>query len=98
MKLTPEEHFQTVYKSRIVDLGETVNTYDPPIIVGYTPNPFPNKIDMKVEKVINIKMPESEYHRFMQGYENYIDLIYGMQDPIVRDMFDKMMVYIKLMK
>ena len=96
-KLTPEQHFQTVYKSKIVDLGETVNMYDP-ISVGYSPNPSMQHIDMRTEKVVNIKMPESEFNRFMNGYENYLDLIYGIKDPIVRDMFDKMMMYIKLMK
>lgn len=97
-KLTPLEHFQTIYKCKVVDLGETVNTYEPPINIGYSPIPFPNKIEMKVEKVINVKMPESEFNKFLRNYETYIDLIHGIQDPIVRDMFDKMMIYIKLMK
>ena len=97
MKLTPEQHFQTVYKSKIIDLGETVNMYDP-ISVGYSPNPSMNHLEMRTEKVINIKMPESEYKRFINGYENYLDLIYGIQDPIVKEMFDKLVMYIKLKK
>lgn len=96
MKLTPEQHFQTVYKSKIIDTGERVQIYDP-VSIGYTPNPL-DHIEMRSEKLINIKMPESEYNRFMSGYETYLDLIYGLHDPIVKDMFDKLVMYIKLKK
>lgn len=93
--LTPEQHFQTVYKSKIVDLGETVNVYDP-VSVSYGPNPHHQHLEMKTERVINIKMPETEYNRFIKGYYDYLQLIYGMQDPIARDMFEKLMIYIRL--
>jgi hypothetical protein len=96
-KLTPEQHFCTVYKSKIVDLGETVNMYDP-VSVSYGPNPYHQHVEMRTEKVISIKMPESEFNRFIKSYQDYLDLIYGIQNPIVHDMFEKMMMYIKLMK
>jgi hypothetical protein len=97
MKLSPEQHFMTVYKSKIVMDGEKIAMYEP-LNITYGANPHHQHIQQRMENVVAIKMPESEYQRFMTGYENYLDLIYGMRDPIVKDMFEKMMVYIKLMK
>ena len=96
-KLTTDEHFQLVYKSKILLTDEQVHTYDP-ISVGYSPNPYNVHVQQKTENVVNIKMPESEYKRFIKGYENYLDLIHAMSDPISKDMFEKLMMYIKLKK
>ena len=97
MKLTPEQHFQTVYKSKIVMDGEKIAMYEP-LNITYGANPFHQHVQQRTENVVAIKMPESEYQRFMSGYQSYLDLIYHMKDPIARDMFEKLMVYIQLIK
>lgn len=93
--LSPEDHFKLVYKSKIEITEEKVYLYDP-ISVGYGPNPYHQHIQQKQENVVNIKMPQSEYERFIRGYQDYCQLIHGMQDPVARDMFEKMMMWIKL--
>jgi hypothetical protein len=94
-KLPPEQHFKLVYKSKIEMTTEKTYMYDP-INVSYGPNPHSMHIQQREEPVVAIKMPQSEYERFINGYRDYLQLIYGMQDPIARDMFEKMMIYIKL--
>jgi hypothetical protein len=41
-------------------------------------------------------MSETDYKRFISGYQSYLTLIYGMNDPIAKDMFEKLMMYLEL--
>ena len=95
MSLTPEQHFMTVYKSKIEKTGEKISMYDP-VHVSYGPNPFMQHLEQRTENVICIKFAETEYNRFMRGYSDYLTLIYGIKDPVARDMFEKLMIYLKL--
>ena len=97
MKLSPEQHFMVVYKSKILIEEEKVAVYEP-LNITYGANPYQQHVQQRMENVVSIKMPESEYQRFLTGYQSYLDLIYHMRDPIAKDMFEKLMVYIQLIK
>lgn len=94
--LDNEQHFKLIYKSKIIETDEKTYTYQP-ISVAYNPHNY-SHIDQVSEDVIAIKMPRSEYYHFMRNYGAYLDLIYGLSDPTIKDMFEKMMVLIQLKK
>ena len=59
--------------------------------------PTPQNMAVRIENEIAVKMGESDYKRFMDSYSNYLRVVYAMEnDPVVKDMFYKMMVYMRL--
>ena len=97
-KLTPEEHFCAVYKARIAPTGKNLAKLDNNLnVLSYSSGPTtPFDLKFSREDEIGIKMSETDYKRFISGYENYLTLIYGIKDPIARDMFEKLMMYLEL--
>lgn len=99
MSLTPEQHFALIYKAKINVTGKKLAKIEPLQILSYSNGPSDlSNINYLHEDEIQILMTETEYNKFIRGYTDYLDLIYGIHDPIVREMFDKMMMYIKLKK
>ena len=96
--MTPQEHLCFIYKAKVEETGKEISRLQDNVMMSYNDPSSSIHLDILREKEIAIKMSESEYNRFLRGYENYLDLIYGIKDPVVRDMFDKMMMYIKLKK
>jgi len=95
-QLTPEDHLKMIYKCKVIKDGEKVVVPDP-LHIHNSVN-FYDEVKHHVEDVVTLKFIESDYNRFMLNYENYIDLIHGMRDPIIKDMFEKMMMYVRLRK
>lgn len=50
------------------------------------------------ERMALISMPESQYNLFINAYGNYLTLCYGLTDPIAKDMFEKLIIYLTLKK
>lgn len=95
--MTPEEHFTFMYKAKIAPTGNDIAKLADTTFVSYSADPMSSvHLDILREKEIAIKFSESDYNRFINGYENYLTLIYGMKDPIARDMFEKLMLYLTL--
>lgn len=97
--MTPIEHFAFMYKAKIEPTGKHCAKLDS--IQGLSYSVGPNSMmDLKFtdEPEIGIAMSTTDFQRFMNGYEKYIDLMHAMSDPIARDMFEKLMIYIKLTK
>jgi hypothetical protein len=57
---------------------------------------MPFDLQFDKENEIGIKMSQTDYKRFISGYQSYLTLIYGMNDPIAKDMFEKLMMYLEL--
>jgi hypothetical protein len=96
-KLTPEEQFKTYYRAQVQLTDQKVIMHDPNSLYTHNPNkPYTNGEEFKVERVVSIKMPESDYKNFMDGFGKYIELIHGVQDPIIADMFHQVMMMIRL--
>ena len=93
--LTPEEHFKLVYRCKVEQTNERVmiNPFVP-LAVGTLI--AQDEVRVQAEPVIAVKMAESDYKKFVRGYSDYIALMYAMEDPIARDMFEKLMIYIRL--
>jgi hypothetical protein len=52
---------------------------------------------VRTENEIAVKMGEGDYQNLMDSYGRYLELVYAMErDPVVRDMFEKMIVYLRL--
>ena len=97
--MTPIEHFGFMYRAKIEPTGKQCAKLDHSQGMSYTQGPN-SMMDLKFtnEPEIGISMSQSDFMKFMNGYENYIDLMYAIKDPIVRDMFEKLMMYVKLTK
>lgn len=95
--LTSHDLLQTIYRARIEITNEKCYKYNP-ITVPAGPNVSMQHIEMGHERIIAIKLPESEYNKLLEGFGTYMDMIYGIENPIVRDMFEKLLMYIQLQK
>jgi len=59
--------------------------------------PTPQNMAVRTENEIAVKMGEGDYQNFMDSYGKYLELIYAMErDPTVKDMFEKMIIYVRL--
>lgn len=59
--------------------------------------PTPQNMAVRTENELAIKMGESDYQNFMDSYGRYLELIYAMErDPVAKDMFEKMIIYLRL--
>lgn len=87
-QLTLEQQFQLLNKAQIQILDPVPidqNLDDLPIIEGE-------------ERMALISMPESQFNLFINAYGNYLTLCYGLNDPVAKDMFEKLMIYLTLKK
>ena len=58
---------------------------------------MPQNAAVRMENEIAVKMGEGDYQKFMDSYGRYLELVYAMErDPTVKDMFEKMIVYLRL--
>jgi hypothetical protein len=58
---------------------------------------MPQNAAVRTENEIAVKMGEGDYQNFMDSYGKYLELIYAMErDPTVKDMFEKMIIYLRL--
>ncbi len=97
--MKPIEHFAFMYKAKIEPTGKNCAKLDVLQGIGYSAGPQSMQdIQFTSEPEIGITMSTTDFNKFMNGYENYIDLMYAIKDPIVHDMFSKLMMYIKLQK
>lgn len=90
--------FQQLYKCNIQPTGE---------IIYKTPHFRPNNIPLSEgekwlyenEREIAIKMPESEYVRFMQNWNQYIDIMHAcMAHPQVREQYQTLAILVSMLK
>ncbi len=59
--------------------------------------PTPQNMAVRTENEIAVKMGEGDYQNFMDSYGKYLELIYAIErDPIVKDMFEKMIIDLRL--
>jgi hypothetical protein len=58
---------------------------------------MPQNAAVRMENEIAVKMGEGDYQNLMDSYGRYLELVYAMErDPTVKDMFEKMIVYLRL--
>ena len=99
MSLTPEQHFALIYRAKVNVTGQRIAKVEPLQVFAYSNGPQNfQDVNYLHEDEIQIIMTETHYNKFINQYGEYLDLIYGMQDPIIREMFEKMLMYIKLKK
>lgn len=87
-QLTLEQQFQLLNKAHIEILDPVPtdqNLDDLPILNNE-------------ERMALISMPESQYNLFINAYGNYLTLCYGLTDPVAKNMFEKLMIYLTLKK
>jgi hypothetical protein len=91
--------FTTLYNSTITYTDEKVYKLSPMSYNLNHPIPVEDMIESDCEDVINIKMPKSEYTRFMSHWGNYIDIMRVCKDnPLLLAEFEKVVILTNLMK
>ena len=91
--------FTTLYNSTITYTDEKVYRLSPMSYNLNHPIPESDRIDSDCEDVINIKMPKSEYTRFMSHWGNYIDIMrMCKENPLILAEFEKVVIMVNLMK
>ena len=91
--------FTILYNSTITYTDEKVYRLSPLTYNLNHPIPVEDMIEKDCEDVINIKMPKSEYTRFMSHWANYIDIMRMCKDnPLILTEFEKVVIMVNLMK
>lgn len=96
--MEPDNHFVFMFNAKMEPTGRVRHRTDMlamPHRMSYN-DPFMD-YPVQTEREIAITMGENDYNNFMQSYGKYLDLVYAAeQDPVVKDMMEKMMMYIIL--
>lgn len=96
--MDPLKHFEFMFNAHTKATGRVRSRTDMlsmPHRMNYN-DPFMD-YPVQTEREIAITMGENDYNNFIQSYGKYLDLIYAAErDPIVKDMMEKMMMYIYL--
>ena len=97
--MEPEQHLKFMFNAEIEPTGskrylkEDLAVYHR---LSYN-EPTPQNMAVRTENEIAVKMGEGDYQNFMDSYGKYLELIYAMkEDPVVKDMFEKMIIYLRL--
>jgi hypothetical protein len=91
--------FTMLYNSTITHTEEKAYRLSPMSYNLNHPIPSQDMIDSDCEDIINIRMPESEYKRFMSHWSNYIDIMrMCKENPIILAEFEKVVIMTNLMK
>lgn len=53
-------------------------------------------INYQVECIFNIKIAERDFYKLLSDMECNRSILDNMHDPVVRDMYEKLLIYIKL--
>jgi hypothetical protein len=94
--LTEEQILELVFDANIQPTGNVIKRIDPSGITFF-PAPTDEPIKHTEHKEIAIKMPEDKYEDFISGFGKYVQMIHGIdKDPIAKEMFEKLFMYIEL--
>jgi hypothetical protein len=97
--MTPEKHLAFMFRAKIEPTGE--RTYKQEDLFTYNSLQYgqnmPHDMPVRVENVMSVKMAETDYNNFIESYGKYLDLLYAVEtDPIAKDMFEQLVIYITL--
>ena len=97
--MEPEQHLKFMFNAQVEPTGnkrylqEDLQLYHR---LSYN-EPMPQNMAVRTENEIAVKMGEGDYNNFMQSYVKYLDLLYAVEtDPIAKEMFNKLLVYVYL--
>lgn len=94
--MPPEQHFEFMFRAKIEPTGRVRTQVQDIMPISYS-DPMPVDINYQVEREIAITLGENDYKNFLHSYGKYLDLVYAAErDPAVKDMMDKMLMYIIL--
>ena len=92
------KHFEALYQCRIEPTGETLYKA-PNVRESNIPLTLMEKIFMEKEREIAIKMPESEYVKFVANWNQYMDiLLTSNKNPEIREQFQQLMLLVHMLK
>lgn len=87
--------FSDLYRSKVELTGEKLRKFEP-FSLPIDPS---QPITYKETQEIAIKMPLEEYERFLQNWNNYIDLMYVAQyNPMIREELQKLHMLVQLLR
>lgn len=91
-------NFEALYQCRIEPTGETLYKA-PNVRESHTPLTLMEKVLMNKEREISIRMPESEYNKFLQNWNSYMDIMLVCnQHPHVRDQYQQVLMIVNMLK
>ena len=94
--MPPEDHLKFMFNANVELTGRVrtrIQDLQPYIYSDVAP------VDMTshIEREVSITMGERDYDNFKLSYGKYLDLVYAAErDPVVKDMMEKMLMYIIL--
>lgn len=99
------EKLKSLYRCKVELTGETIYMLKPGVFdprFPFTPKP-PYHMDHPdvhhSEKEVAIKMPESEYQRFISDYNQFMSILTTISDnPQIRDQYHQLLILVNLLK
>lgn len=95
------EKFKLLYNCRIEDTGQKLHKVPNTSFPMMPPHHLPPEIVVQYpsEPIVAIKMPYSEYERFLQNWNQYMDVMQvSMNNPMVREEYHRLLMLVNLLK
>lgn len=101
MSIQEPEQFRLLYNCRIEPTGEKIYKVPPYKFPNIPVLTLPPEIiaSHESEPIIAIKMPEGEYLRFMQNWNQYMNLMHtASANPLIKEQYHQLLMLVELYK
>ena len=93
--ISTENMFMRVYEAQTRDSGRLMARHSPALFRSI---PDPDESTITTVPIVEIHIPKDKYERFLSDYQNYLDILNQMEDPVVAHELYKLLVLIRLKK
>jgi hypothetical protein len=93
--ISTENMFMRVYEAQTRDSGRLMARRSP---VLFRSIPDADESTITTVPIVEVHIPKDKYERFLSDYQNYLDIMDQLSDPIIRQEFYKLLVLIRLKK
>jgi hypothetical protein len=98
MNKNSEKIFTEKYEADVIVTHKKIVKYPHSMYMALYPSPDEDIPKVRPVSILSIEIPEDKYKRFIDDYENYLDIMDQLSDPIVREEFYKLLVLVQLKK
>jgi hypothetical protein len=90
-----ENMFMRVYEAQTRDSGKVMARRSPALFRSML---NPAEATITTVPIVEVHLPKDKYERFLSDYQNYLDILNQIEDPVIAHELHKLLVLIRLKK
>jgi hypothetical protein len=98
MKTNSEKRFTETYDAHVTTTGRKIARYPERSYMMTFMSADEDTPNVTSVPIMSIELPQDKYERFLSDYQNYLDIMDQLRDPIFRQEYYKLLVLAKLKK